>query len=119
LYWVHFCQAKIENFGVSTRTDENIGRLNVSVNDAGGVSGVERIGDFNGEREESLCAKDTLCNAIPQSCSLQEFHGDKRLAVLLTDVIDRADVRMVECGGSLGLSTKSRQGLGIRSDVFR
>ena len=45
-------ETEIENFGVAALGDENIGGLDVAVNDAFGVRGVERVGDFDGESEE-------------------------------------------------------------------
>ncbi len=33
--------------------------------------------------------------------TVQELHHDKRLTVLLTDIVNRADVGMVECGSRL------------------
>ncbi len=47
---VHFCQAEIENLGMSALGDKNIGGLDVAVNDPFGVGGIERVGNLDGER---------------------------------------------------------------------
>ena len=50
----HFSQSKIQNLGVTSLGDEDIRGLDVAMDDALGVRGVEGVGDFNGEREHSL-----------------------------------------------------------------
>jgi hypothetical protein len=52
-------------------------------------------------------------DAVLQHYAVQELHGDERLAVLVVNFVDRADVGM---GGSgLSLTPKSLQGLAILS----
>ena len=41
------------------------------------------------------------------------------MAVLLPDLIDRADVGMVESRGRLGLTLEAGQGLGVSGDLVR
>ena len=43
----HLRQSKIQNLGVSAFRDEDIGGLDVTVDDAFGVGGIESIGDLN------------------------------------------------------------------------
>jgi hypothetical protein len=47
----HFGQSEVENLGVAALGDENIRRLDVAVDNALGVRSVERIGDFDRQRE--------------------------------------------------------------------
>ena len=49
----HLREAEVENFGVAALGDENICGLDVAMDDAFGVRGVERVGDFDGERSRS------------------------------------------------------------------
>ena len=49
-----FRQAKIQYLGVSALSDENVCRLNVPVHDTGSVSGVERVGNVDGDGEKDF-----------------------------------------------------------------
>ena len=47
----HFGEAEIQNFGVATFGDENIGGLDVAMHDAFAVRGVEGVGHLDGKIE--------------------------------------------------------------------
>ena len=49
---VELGEAEVENFGVAALGDENIGGLDVAMNDVFLMGGVERVGDFDAERDE-------------------------------------------------------------------
>src|SRR5208282_2571554 len=49
----------------------------------------------------------------------QQFHGDERLTVLLPDLMDGADVRMVQGGCRLRLALEPSQGLRVTDNLFR
>src|ERR1700693_1280616 len=53
-----------------------------------------------------------------QCHAVQKLHDKERMAVLLPDLIDRADIGMVESGGRLRLSLETGQGLGVFRDVL-
>ena len=53
-----------------------------------------------------------------QRYAVQKFHDDELLAVLLPNLMDRADIGMVECGGCLRLPLETGQGLGVLGDVI-
>ena len=49
--------------------------------------------------------------------ALQVLHGDKRLAVLPADVVNGADVGVIQRRSCLGLTLEASQGLGVASHV--
>src|SRR6266545_2930051 len=53
-----------------------------------------------------------------QSLAFQKLHGEKRLAFVLSDLINRADIRMVESRGGLRLALKPLQRLTILGKGF-
>ena len=50
----HFGQVEVENFGVAALDDENVGGLDVAVNDAFAVRGIQRVGHLNGEIQHGV-----------------------------------------------------------------
>src|ERR1035438_5204273 len=40
---------------------------------------------------------------------VQEFHRYERFAVLIVNFVDRADVRMIQCGSRLGFALKAAE----------
>src|ERR1700747_828524 len=54
-----------------------------------------------------------------QRDALEKFHGDEGLAILFADVVDGADVGMIERGGGLSFALKARQCLGIAGNSLR
>ena len=53
-----------------------------------------------------------------QRLAFQELHGDKRLSILLPDVIDRADVRVIQGGGGLRLALEASQSLSVSGNLL-
>src|SRR5208282_4398709 len=94
-------------------------RLDVAMDDSSAVSRVERVGDLDGQREKHLVLGRSPRDAMLQRHAFEKFHGNKRLAILVADIVDRADVGMVQRRSSLGLALKARQRLRITGNVFR
>ena len=46
-------QTEVENLGVAALSDEDVGGLDVAMDDAFGVRRIQRIGDLDGERQQS------------------------------------------------------------------
>jgi hypothetical protein len=57
-------QAKIQNLGVSTLRHKDIRRLDVPVNNAFGVCGVQSISNVNRNRQEFFKFHRTACNRV-------------------------------------------------------
>src|ERR1700674_4701029 len=87
-------QSEVQNLGVSPFRDEDIRGLDVPVDDASGMSGIQRVGDLNPERQHGLDVYCLSCNAILQRHSIQKLHGDERTTVMLADLVDGADAGM-------------------------
>src|SRR5439155_22213983 len=48
-----------------------------------------------------------------------ELHCNESLAILLPDVVDRANIRMIQCGCGLRLALETGQGLRVFRDFIR
>ena len=93
--------------------DENIGGLDVAMDDALPVGGVEGVGDFDGERNEPVDFEGTAGNLVLEGDAVKVFHGDETLIAEFSDFIDGADVGMVQRGGGAGFAAKALEGLRI------
>ena len=111
-------QTKIENLPVPAAGDKNIGRLNVAVNDALGVRRIERIGHIDRNSQQRLQFERRVVDGMLQRQAIQKFHDDEGAAVGLPDVVNRADVGMIQRRGRLRLAMKSAQRLGIACHAF-
>src|SRR5208337_2099952 len=110
-------QPKIEYFGVASVSHEYVGWLDVSVDDSLGVRGIESISDFDAEIQERLHLHGTTRNAVLQRRTLQILHGNERLPPRFANVINGADVGMVQGRRCLCLSLKTRQCLSVFREI--
>jgi len=62
-------QTEIKNLGVPALGDKNIGGLDIAVNDAFAVSGVERVRDFDSQWEKQFQVERAPANAVLQHVS--------------------------------------------------
>jgi len=75
------------------------------------------IRDFNGQAQSSLGFKWSAGNQILQRYSVKKLDSDKWFSVVLADVVNRANVGMVQGGSRLGLTLKAGQRLASRATL--
>ena len=95
----HRREAEVEQLGVAARRDEDVGRLDVAMHDAGVVRGVERVGDLHAEVDDGAGRQRPRPEHVEQRHPAEQLHHQIRpIAGLgrLADVVDGADVRMVQ-----------------------
>src|SRR5438552_873256 len=117
--WRDLGQPEVQNLGVLPVDDKDIRRLNVTVNDTLGMCCVESVGDLNSKCEHRLQLHRTVADHVLQRCAIQEFHGDERLSILLADVVNRANVGMIQSGRGASLTAKAFERLRITGQFFR
>jgi hypothetical protein len=115
----HLGEAEVENRRVPASGDEDIGRLDVAVDDAVRMRGVERIGNLDGEIEKLLDRDPLTPGLIRQHLPIEQFHDEKVLSVALPDVIQRADVRVTQLRDRSGFSLEALASIGRRRNVRR
>ena len=104
---------------MAAASDKDVGRLDVAMDDAFAVRGVERVGNFDGQVEQQLGVQRLARNAMLQGHAVEEFHRDKRLAVVIADFVNGADVRMVQGGSGARLATKALEGRRVLRQFLR
>ena len=116
---IDFGEAEIEQLGLAALGDENIRGLDIAVNDAFGVRGFERVGDLDAEIEKLLGLERAAFDAMLERFAFEQLHGDERLAIVLANFVNRADVRMIQAGGGARFALESLEGLLILGHCLR
>jgi len=83
------------------------------------VSGIEGIGYVNGDRQYRIEFQRPPGDQVFQCQTVQKFHHDEGLTVLFIDLVNSADVGMVQSRGGFGLTLKASESLRIFGDVVR
>src|SRR6516165_11154566 len=112
-------QPEIQNLGMTALGHEDIGGLDVPMDDARSVGGIKRVGDVNAQRQDGLDLQRLATDAVFDRHAFQILHRYKRLTSLLPDFVDGADVGMVQGGGRAGFAAKSFQSLWVFRKVIR
>ena len=102
-----FGQTEIQNLGMAALSDEDVGRLDVAMDDALGcaASNASAISMRNGQQR--FVVQRPCRDQMLQRHAVKKLHGNERPAVLLADFVDRADIGMIERRRGLGLALKA------------
>ena len=99
-----FRQPEVEHLGVPAPGDEDVGGLDVAVQDALGVRQLNRVGDLHAQVEHHRQRQRLAADEPIERLAFQVLHRDVLLALELADVVHRADARVVHRRGGLGLA---------------
>jgi hypothetical protein len=114
---LHLGQPEVQHLGLAAGGDEDIGGLDVAMDDAAPVRGVEGVGYLNGEVEEEPQGKRAAGDLLVQQLAFEELHGEEGLVLMLLDGVDGADAGMVQGAGGAGLALEALQGGGVAGQV--
>src|ERR1700686_5886982 len=98
--------------------NENVGGLDVAMNYALGMRGIEGIGNLDSEREQGFRVQRFSVDPVAEGLTFQQFHGNKGAAIGFVDLIDGADVWMIESRGSFGFTLKTAKCLRIPGNII-
>ena len=79
--------------------DDDVGGLDVAVNNAVSVRFGKRVGDLDGNVERLLRFEAAAFYFCRERFALDILHHDKAESALFPDLVDRADVRVLRAGG--------------------
>jgi hypothetical protein len=68
------------------------------------VGGIERVGDLNSPFHDLIDRQGTTGEAVSERGSLEQLHDDEVMAFVLADVMNGADVRVIEGRGRARLA---------------
>src|SRR5271154_1644989 len=92
-------QAEIEQLGVAPRGNKNVGRLDVAMDDAVFMRSFQGAGDFDGNAEKLRNLHRPAGDGMLQRVPAEQLHCQENTAVLLSNLVDRADVWMIQSRG--------------------
>ena len=96
-----------------------IGGLDVAMDDAFGVGGVEAVGDLDAPIEEGFdLEQERPAIIVLQSLAVEEFHGDEVAAFVFVDFVDGADVGVIEGGGGARFALETFESLRVAGEIF-
>src|SRR5215468_5581297 len=98
---------------MSTLCQEDVCWLDVPMNDACGMRGIECVRDLNPQRQHRFDFQGLSADSMFQRHTVKKLHDDERLGFVLADFVDRADVGMVQSGSRTCLPTETFQSLWI------
>src|ERR1700733_13742343 len=75
-------QTEVENLGVSSLGDENVGRFNVTMKDALGMSSIERVCNLDAYFEHAIQFHRAIANQVLQGCA--------EIGIEVADALDAA-----------------------------
>jgi hypothetical protein len=83
------------------------------MDDALRVCRIESVGNLDAQIEHRLDLQRLASDPVPERLPLKQFHSDEASPIGLVNLVDRADVRVVQGGRSLGLPLKTAEGLRV------
>ena len=103
---------------MATFSDENIGGLNVAMDDVLGMRSIQGIGNLGTDIQNSLEVHWPACNQMLERVAFEILHGDEQPPLMLGDLIDGANVGVIQSRGGAGFATKTLEGLRILGNVI-
>src|SRR6266545_5306753 len=83
-----------------------------------GMRGREGVGDLNRDIENRIGIQSLAMNHLLQAFALQFLHDDEGMPVVVVDIVNGADIRMVELGRSPRFAFETFQRLGVTYQIF-
>ena len=91
-----FGQTKIQDFRLPTFGQKKICGFQVTMNNAGRVGNFDRVRNLHSEVQKLLERDGLSLDAVLQCLPFETLHDDEQPVFVFTDVVDSADVRVVQ-----------------------
>jgi hypothetical protein len=108
-----FRETEIENFDPAVFGDEQVLRLEVTMDDALFMSRRQSMRNLNAVIDRLAQGYRTVLQQLPQSVALQQLGNQIGCSVKGAELVDGKDVGVIESRGRLGLLLKTMQPLEI------
>src|SRR5947209_3365235 len=112
-------ETEIENLYLTALSDEDVGRLDVTMNDALGMRGFERLGELNADIEQTIKWQRRTEQLVIKALAFEQFHRNKGLPVRVFNRVDGTNIRVIQGRGGAGLEQKAIKRSGVAGHVRR
>src|SRR5690349_3517312 len=99
--------AEVHDLDAAVRGQQDVVRLDVPMDNASGMRGMETLRDLDAERLHLTNGELPGSELGFERLSFDQLHGDEGVDVRLADVVDDRDVRMIDGARRLGLVDES------------
>ena len=97
--------------------DHQVGALDIAMNNALAVGRLEPLRGLAGDVERFVELQRAFLEFLLDGSAFEEGHRQEGLSVDLVDLVDGADIRVIERRGGLGFAEKTLAMLGVFDDV--
>ena len=113
-----FASPKSSSFAPALR-EHHVARLQVPVDDALPVGGGQGVGDLGRHGQRLLERQRSLLEAVGERLAREVLHHQEGRTVVLADVVERADVRVVQAGDGLRFALEAGAAVRVGADLGR
>ena len=93
-----FGETEIEDLDESAIGDDDVGGLEVAVDDSAGVRDFEGVCDLDGPIEDVGDLELSGFEALLDGAAFDQLHGDEMKIAILPEIVDGTNIGMIECG---------------------
>ncbi len=108
-------QPEVEQLRAALRQHDVPG-LQVPVDHALPVRGAQGVRDLRGDRQRLLQRQRPFLQALRERLPGEVLHHEEHLALVIADVVERADVRVVQAGDGLRLALEASAAFGVGTE---
>ncbi|MCG3159451.1 MAG: hypothetical protein JMDDDDMK_00440 [Acidobacteria bacterium] len=112
-------QPEVENLDAPVFRDKQVFRFEVAMHDAALVCSGKSGGDLLRVVNRATHRQRALIELRAQFLAFQQFGDEERQALVRADVVNRQDVRVVQCRGRARLLLEAAQAVGVFGELGR
>ena len=88
-------QTKIQNFSLTPFRDEDVARLDIAMHDPLSMRGAQGVRNLDAPLQQLCSLQRSAANTISKRLALQKFHHQVWLTLMLSNIVNGADIGVV------------------------
>src|SRR5215469_9323242 len=111
-------ESKVKNLGLTTLSNKDVGWFNVSMDDVFRMRSMQALGHANRHIQQRFQVHRPTCDGVFQGLTFEKFHSDESPTAMLSNFVNGANVRMIQCGSGTSFPAEAFEGLWVFCEVF-